>query len=79
MAQDKITAAEIFGEEWERLTLHSFPIRDGVGYYVPYESMGADRRPATHYRIKLIWTNGETEETTAASPGELALWTDHLK
>lgn len=76
MAQ--VTAAEIFGEEWEGYSVHTFPIRDGVGYWVAYESMGADRRPATHYRIKLIWTNGETEETTAESPKELALWTDHL-
>ncbi len=79
MTLDKVTSTEIFGEQWEGYTLTSFPIKDGVGYYVAYESMGADRRPATHYAIKLVWSNGDTEESTAESPAELELWTKHLQ
>jgi hypothetical protein len=78
MATNEPRVTDIFDETFESYTLHTFPIVNGKGYYVEYESRNAQRQPVTHYRIKLIWDNGDTEEVTAESPQELELWTVHL-
>jgi hypothetical protein len=78
MTLDKVSATEIFGEQWEGYEIHSFPIKDGVGYYLPH-TVDNTRTVETHYEIRLIWNNGDTEESTAESEQELKLWTEHLR
>ena len=71
-------ARDIFGEEYAAYELHTFPIKDGIGYYIGYE-VDDTRKVYNLYHIKLIWDDGATEETTVEGEQELALWTDHLR
>lgn len=77
------TASSLFGEPFADCTLHTFPVRSmgnatGNGYYVEF-TVDNTRTVSTHYRIAIVWDNGDVEYSTADTPQELELWTKHLQ
>lgn len=70
-------ASEVFGEEYDGFELHTFPVKDGQGFYVT-ERVDNTRKVYDHHIIKIIFNDGSTEETYADTPQELELWTKHL-
>lgn len=71
------SATELFGEQYEGLEVHEFPLRDGKGYYISHV-VDNTRTVETHHEILLRFNDGTEERTTAESPKELELWTKHL-
>lgn len=73
----KATATDLFGETAEGLELHTYPIKNGIAYYVQWD----DNNPrATFPRtaLKVIFNDGEVIELDIESQQELELWTTHL-
>jgi hypothetical protein len=72
------SASELFGETYEGLEVHEFPVHSGgTGYYVQWD----DNNPrATYPRTELIieWPDGEQVRQDIESEQELKLWTEHL-
>lgn len=71
-------STELFGEEYDSLEVTTFPVKDGTGYYISH-TVDDTRRIYTHYLIRIEYSDGTVETSTADSVQELELWTKHLQ
>jgi hypothetical protein len=71
-------AADLFGEEFGDLEVHTFKVKDGRGYYISY-TVDNTRTVQTRHSIRIEYSDGTVETTTADSEQELKLWTEHLQ
>ena len=72
-----LNSSELFGEEYGDLEVTTFTVKEGVGFYVGY-TVDNTRTVYTHYLIRIEYSDGTVETTTADSDQELKLWTEHL-
>lgn len=71
-------ATELFGEQFDGLEVHSFPVKDGKGFYISH-TVDNTRRIYTQHEILIQFSDGTEERSTAESQQELELWTKHLQ
>lgn len=71
------TASALFGEEFEGLEVHRYPVKNGTVYYVQWDDSNP-RATFPRTELKVIFNDGEETQVSIESEQELKLWTEHL-
>lgn len=74
---DQPTATELFGETFEGLEVHSYPIKGGTAYWVT-QVIDNTRRIYNQHTYRIIWDDGEEFDPIDIEDDELELWTKYL-